>query len=93
MLMIVANGSGGQVNPGDSIQIDNNFSFQGGLYGTNIVEFGNNVSIDGPVVGSQILLSNNVTTNAFPTITEVPAGLPSNDDVYGQPKPPRLFAG
>jgi Tfp pilus assembly protein PilX len=93
MLMIVANGNGGQVNPGDSIQIDNNFAFQGGLYGTNIVEFGNNVSIDGPVVGSQILLSNNVSTNAFPTITEVPAGLPSNDDVYGQPKPPRLFAG
>jgi len=93
MLTIVAGGSGGQVNPGDSIQFDNNTSFQGGLYATNAVEFGNNVSIDGPVVGSQILLSNNLTTNNFPVITMVPAGLPSNNDVYAQPNPPQLFAG
>ena len=33
MLMIVANGNGGQVNPGDSIFMDNNNSYQGGLYG------------------------------------------------------------
>ena len=78
MLMIVANGNGGQVNPGDSIQIDNNFSYQGGLYGTNAVEFGNNVNVDGPIVGSQILLSNNLTTNAFPNISIVPVGMPSN---------------
>jgi hypothetical protein len=93
MLTIVANGNGGQVNPGDSIQFDNNFSFQGGLYATNAVEFGNNVSIDGPVVGSQILLSNNLTTNNFPTITTVPAGMPSNKDVFAQPRPPEMFAG
>jgi hypothetical protein len=93
MLTIVAGGSGGQVNPGDSIQFDNNTSFQGGLYATNAVEFGNNVNIDGPVVGSQILLSNNLTTNNFPVITMVPSGLPSNNDVYAQPNPPQLFAG
>jgi Tfp pilus assembly protein PilX len=93
MLMIVANGSGGQNNPGDSIQIDNNFSWQGGLYGTNAVEFGNNVNVDGPIVGSQILLSNNLTTNAFPTISVVPVGMPSNKDVYAQPNPPQGFTG
>jgi len=93
MLTIVANGNGGQVNSGDSIQIDNNFSFQGGLYATNAIEFGNNVNIGGPVVGSQILLSNNLTTNNFPTITAVPSGMPSNEDVYAQPNPPQLFAG
>jgi hypothetical protein len=93
MLTIVTNGSGGQVNPGDGIQVDNNFSFQGALYATNAVEFGNNVSIDGPVVGSQIFLSNNLTTNSFPTITTVPSGMPSNRDVYAQPNPPQLFAG
>ena len=49
MLMIVANGNGGQVSPGDSIEVDNNWSScQGGLYGTNAVEFGNNVNVDGP---------------------------------------------
>jgi hypothetical protein len=93
MFMIVANGNGGQVTPGDSIQIVNNFSYQGGLYGTNAVEFGNNVNVDGPIVGSQILLSNNLTTNAFPNITTVPVGMPSNKDVYAQPNPPQSFSG
>jgi hypothetical protein len=93
LLTIVVNGNGGQVNPGDSIQFDNNFSFQGGLYATNAVEFGNNVNIDGPVVGSQILLSNNLTTNNFQTITTVPSGMPSNKDVFAQAKPPEMFAG
>ena len=66
MLMIVANGNGGQVNPGDSIFMDNNNSYQGGLYGVNAVEFGNNDSVDGPIVGSQIILANNLVTNSFP---------------------------
>ena len=91
--MVVANGNGGQVNTGDSIQIDNNYSFQGGVYGTNAVEFGNNVKVDGPIVGSQILLSNNLTTNSFPTISFVPVGMPSNDEVYPQPNPPQGFTG
>jgi hypothetical protein len=93
MLTIVANGNGGQVNPGDSIMFDNNYSFQGGLYATNAIEFGNNVNVGGPVVGSTILLSNNLTTNAFPVITTVPAGMPSNNTVYAQPNPPEMFAG
>jgi hypothetical protein len=93
MLTIVANGNGGQVTPGDSIQVVNNYSIQGGLYGTNNVELGNNVNVDGPIVGSQILLSNNLATNAFPTITTVPAGMPSNPAVYAQPNPPQMFAG
>lgn len=93
MFMVVADGNGGQVNPGDSILIDNNFSYQGGLYGTNAVEFGNNVNVDGPIVGSQILLSNNLTTNAFPNISIVPVGMPSNHEVYAQPNPPQGFTG
>jgi hypothetical protein len=93
LLMIVANGSGGQNNPGDSIQLDNGDAWQGGLYGTSAVEFGNNVNVDGPIVGSQILLSNNLVTNSFPTITYVPVGMPSNDEVYAQPNPPQGFTG
>jgi hypothetical protein len=93
MLMVVSDGNGGQVNPGDSILIDNNYSYQGGLYGTNAVEFGNNVNVDGPIVGSQILLSNNLTTNAFPTISVVPVGMPSNAAVYAQPNPPQGYTG
>jgi Tfp pilus assembly protein PilX len=93
MFMVVANGSGGQVNPGDSILLDNGDSWQGGLYGTNAVEFGNNVNVDGPIVGSQIILSNNLMTNAFPTISFVPVGMPSNEEVYAQPNPPQGFTG
>jgi len=93
LFMVVANGSGGQVNPGDSIMMDNNWSWQGGLYGTNAVEFGNNDNVDGPIVGSQILLSNNLTTNAFPLINVVPVGMPSNNAVYAQPNPPQNFSG
>ena len=93
LLTIVANGNGGQVNPGDSIQFDNNYSFQGGLFGINAIEFGNNVNIGGPVVGSYIILSNNLTTNNFPYVTTVPVGMPSNPAVYAQPNPPQLFAG
>jgi hypothetical protein len=93
MLTIVADGNGGQVNPGDSIQLNNNWSFQGGLFATNAIELGNNVTVDGPLVGSQILLSNNLATNAFPTITTVPVGMPSNPAVYAQPNPPQSFSG
>jgi Tfp pilus assembly protein PilX len=93
LLTIVANGNGGQVNPGNSIQFANNFSFEGALYATNAIEFGNNVSIGGPIVGSQILLSNNLTTNNFPVVTTVPVGMPSNPAVYAQPNPPQMFAG
>src|SRR5919108_1466232 len=93
LLTIVTAGSGGQVDPGDGILVDNNYSFQGALFATNAVEFGNNVNIGGPVVGSQIILSNNLTTNNFPTITSVPVGMPSNPAVYAQPRPPQLFAG
>ncbi len=93
MLTIVANGNGGQVTPGDSIQVVNNYSIQGGLYGTNNVELGNNVNVDGPIVGSEISLSNNLSTNSFPTISVVPVGMPSNPAVYAQPNPPQMFAG
>jgi Tfp pilus assembly protein PilX len=93
LLTIVANGSGGQVNPGDSILFANNFSYEGALFGTNAIEFGNNVSIGGPIVGSQILLSNNLITNNFPVVTTVPVGMPSNPAVYAQPNPPQMFAG
>lgn len=93
LLTIVANGSGGQVDPGNSIQFANNFSFEGALFGTSAIEFGNNVSIGGPIVGSQIMLSNNLATNNFPVVTTVPVGMPSNPAVYAQPNPPEMFAG
>jgi hypothetical protein len=81
------------VNPGDSIQLTNNSSIQGAVFATNNVELGNNAIVDGPIVGSQILLSNNLTTNSFPAITTVPAAMPSNDPVFAKAGRPRDFTG
>ena len=95
MLTFVANGIGpnGSVPNGDSINLANNSSFQGALYATGNLEYGNNSYSDGPMVGSQIILSNNVSTQAFGTVTTVPVGMPGNPEVYAQPNPPQRFSG
>jgi hypothetical protein len=93
MFTIVANGTGGQVNTGDSIYFANNQYFQGGLFGTGNVEYSNNSNSDGPIMGSQIILANNVVTNSFPNITTVPVGMPGNPAVFAQPNPPQFFSG
>jgi hypothetical protein len=95
MLTIVANGIGpnGSVPNGDSIFVSNGSSFQGAFFATNNLEYGNNAYSDGPMVGSQIILSNNVSTQAFGTISTVPVGMPGNPEVYAQPNPPQRFSG
>jgi hypothetical protein len=93
MLTIVAEGTGGLAGVGNSIKIDNNGQFQGGLFGTGAVEFSNNARSDGPIVGSTVKFNNNVQNDSFPTITEVPAGMPGTDVIYAQPNPPEMFAG
>jgi hypothetical protein len=93
LLTVVADGSGGVAGTGNSILIDNNAQFQGGLFGTYDVEFINNARSDGPIVGRTVKLANNVQNDQFPTITAVPAGMPGNPIVYAQPNPPQLFAG
>lgn len=93
MLTIVADGIGGLAGTGNSIIIDNNSQFQGGLFGTGAVEFLNNARSDGPIVGSTVKFNNNVQNDTFPTIVEVPAGMPGTDVIYAQPNPPEMFAG
>ncbi len=93
MITVVANGSGGQVNPSDGIQVVNNGEVQGSLYATNAIEFGNNSYSDGPIVGSTLVFGNGVTTNSFPNIDYVPSGDPGNDPVFGHPNPPTGFSG
>jgi hypothetical protein len=91
MLVIVADGNGGQVNVGDSIQLVS-AAFQGALYGTNAVENDTTSSVDGPMVGSTVMLGQSVTTT-FPAIKIVPTGMPSNPVVYAQPTAPYGFSG
>jgi hypothetical protein len=93
MFTIVTNGSGGVAGTGNGILVDNNGQFQGGLFATASVAFMNNARSDGPIVGDTVILTNNVQTDAFPTITTVPVGMPGNPTVYAQPNPPQLYSG
>jgi Tfp pilus assembly protein PilX len=96
LLGIIANGIGptgnSSVPSGDSIYVANSGAFQGAFYATGNLDYGNNAFSDGPMVGSQIILSNNVTTQAFAPVV-APAGMPGSPEVYAQPNPPQQFSG
>ena len=94
MFEIVANGVGpaNNVPSGDSVYLTNGSSMEGGFYGTGALDFGNNANVGGPMLGSQIVLSNNVTTASWPVI-QVPAGMPGSPTIYAQPLPPQYFSG
>jgi hypothetical protein len=96
LLAIVANGIGptgnSSVPSGDSIYVANGGAFQGAFYATGNLEYGNNAYSDGPMIASQIILSNNVTTQAFAPLV-APAGMPGSPEVYAQPNPPQQFSG
>ncbi|MEK6276013.1 MAG: hypothetical protein AABM30_11855 [Actinomycetota bacterium] len=90
MLTIAANGNDGLSN---SIYINASSAFQGALFATNNVYLNNNVTVDGPIIASTIIINNAVTSDSFPTVETVPVGLPGEETVYAQPNPPQLFAG
>jgi hypothetical protein len=94
MLTIVADGSGGQtdVDVGDGIDVKS-AQFQGALYATNKIQLDTSAKVDGPMVGSEIVLGQSIDTDDFPTIITVPAGMPGNPAVYAQPNPPQLYSG
>jgi Tfp pilus assembly protein PilX len=104
MFTIVADGNGSLAGAqsqtsytneggGNSIKLANNVRFQGALYATNAIQLVNNSKVDGPMIGSTVVVDNNVTPDAFPTISEVPAGMPGNDAVFAQTESPKLFSG
>ena len=45
------------------------------------------------MIGSTIIVDNNVAPDAFPFITQAPAGMPGNTNVFAQTQQPRLFSG
>jgi len=90
MLTVVANGADAGNN---GVVINANSAFQGALFATQNVYLNNGVTVDGPIVGSTVIINNSVTTDSFPTITTVPAGMPGNPAVYAQPNPPQNFSG
>ena len=93
MLMFVTAGQGGLAGTGNGVYVQNNGQFQGGLFANYAIYFSQNAHADGPLVGSTVIFENNVTAYTFPTITNVPVGMPSNPEVYAQPNPPQLYSG
>jgi hypothetical protein len=94
MLTFVANGDNRQpeVPQGVSVKMLNS-SFQGALFATNKLDIDSFSKVDGPMVASEVVLGQSVSTNDFPNITTVPAGMPGNPTVYAQPNPPQLYSG
>jgi hypothetical protein len=90
-LVFVANGSGGQVPPGDSIQLVS-ANFEGGLFATNAIELDTHSESEGPMLGGYVVLDNTVYAHTWPLI-EVPAGMPGTVIVDAPPDPPGGYSG
>ena len=93
MLIIVANGTGGQVLPADSIQLANNGQFEGGLFRYREGRIRQQRIHGRAGHGQRDHPLEQRDGERIPTITTVPVGMPSNPAVYAQPNPPHLFAG
>jgi hypothetical protein len=92
LLVIVADGHGGQVAANDSIQLVS-ATFQGALYGTWAIENDTTSAVIGPMIGSTVILGQSVTTS-FPAIRIVPTGMPAlQNTIYAQPRPPTGYTG
>jgi hypothetical protein len=90
-LVIVANGNGGQVPAGDSIEIKS-ASFEGGLFGTNTIELDTHSETQGPMFSGNVIFANTVWAHTWPLIS-VPIGMPGTVVTDAQPDPPTNFSG
>jgi hypothetical protein len=94
MLTFVTNGSGGQTDVPVGVGVEvKSAQFQGSLYASNKIQLDTSSKVDGPMVGTEIVLGQSIDTDDFPTIITVPAGMPGNPAVYAQPNAPELYAG
>jgi hypothetical protein len=91
ILGIVANGSGGIVNVGDSEQFVSS-TFEGAVYATNNIDTDTTSLVLGPMFGNAINLGQSVNTN-FPKINLIPIGFPGSPAVFAQPQPAIYLAG
>ncbi len=90
-LVIVANGDGGQVPVGDSIQLVSS-SFEGGLFATNSIELDTHTRTEGPMIGGTVIMDNTVYANTWPLIN-VPIGMPGTIVVDALPDAPGDYSG
>jgi hypothetical protein len=94
MLAFVVDGQNRQseVASGTGVRLLNSH-LQGAIYATYKIDIDTSSKVDGPLVGSEVVFGQSTSTNDFPTITTVPAGMPGNPSVYAQPNAPQLYSG
>jgi len=91
LLVIVANGNGGQVPTGDSIFLQGS-EFQGGFFGTNAIELFTTSQSQGPMIASHLILGQ-TAGSSFPEIEIVPAAVPGNPPQYSTISAPYDYSG
>ena len=92
LLVIVANGKGGQVPADTGIQLVSSH-FQGALFRPTRSTSGRRPLADGPISTASRLSWATVSNSAFQGSAVVPVGMPGNPAVYAQPNPPQLYSG
>jgi len=90
-LVIVANGSGGQVPVGDSIQLVSS-SFEGGLFATKAIELDTHSATEGPMLGGNVVFDNTIFARTWPLI-DLPGGIPSTEPLEYSADPPSDYSG
>ena len=76
ILLVAANGNGGQVPVGDGIEIKS-ANWQGALYATSNIEIDTSSSAQGPMVAPREIISQSAGA-PFPQLLNVPFGTPGN---------------
>ena len=89
MLAVVADGS----NSGWGITMASSSSFQGAFYATYGVRLNASTHYDGPIVASEVDLTNSVITSDFPTIESLPESMPATPNVHATPQPVSTYGG
>lgn len=92
MLIVVADGQGGQNPSGDGAQLVSAY-FQGGLFTTYAIELDTSSNTEGPMIASTEIIGQTVTAHNWPLITSIPDGAPGQPTIYAQPDPPGNFVG
>ena len=90
-LVIVADGDGGQVPVGDSIQLVSS-SFEGGLFAKNAIELDTHSKTEGPMFSGNVIMDNTVFAQTWPLVT-VPVGMPGTIITDAPPDAPSDFSG
>jgi hypothetical protein len=83
LLGIITNGSGGQVNSWDGVQLVSAM-YQGALFASADIDTDTTSNADGPLCASAVNLGQSANTS-FPAITILPIGMPGGFAIYAQP--------